>query len=71
MSDLAIQIGMIMLIVAPTLLIIGVPISVSMGLPAVIGMFLILKPEAVAITSAQRVFTGVNSFSLLAIPFLF
>lgn len=69
MSDLAIQIGMIMLIVAPTLLIIGVPISVSMGLPAVIGMFLILKPEAVAITSAQRVFTGVNSFSLLAIPF--
>lgn len=69
MSDLAIQIGMIMLIAAPALLIIGVPISVSMGLPAVIGMFLILKPEAVAITSAQRVFTGINSFSLLAIPF--
>lgn len=69
MSELAYQIGIIMLVVAPVLLIIGVPISVSMGLPAVIGMFLILKPEAVAITSAQRIFTGINSFSLLAIPF--
>jgi len=69
MSNLAFQIGIIMLVVAPMLLIFGVPISVSMGLPAVIGMFLILKPEAVAITSAQRIFTGINSFSLLAIPF--
>lgn len=69
MSELALSIGMIMLVMAPTLLTIGVPISISMGLPAVAGMFLILKPEAVAITSAQRVFTGINSFSLLAIPF--
>jgi len=68
-ADLAYQIGMIMLIVAPLLLIFGVPISISMGIPAVLGMFLILGPDKVAITSAQRVFTGINSFSLLAIPF--
>lgn len=69
MSSLAYEIGIIMLIMAPILLVLGVPISISMGMPAVIGMFLILGPNSVAITSAQRVFTGINSFSLLAIPF--
>ncbi|KQR12363.1 hypothetical protein ASF78_10495 [Cellulomonas sp. Leaf334] len=51
------------------LMIIGAPISISIGLPSAISMILVLGLENGATTSAQRMFTGVNSFALLAIPF--
>lgn len=65
----AADIGLIMLISIPILLAIGVPISISMGIGSVLAMATIFTFDRMAITAAQRVFTGVNSFSLLAIPF--
>ncbi|MGW6132405.1 TRAP transporter large permease [Cellulomonas sp. NPDC055163] len=51
------------------LMLIGAPISISIGLPSAVSMILVLGLENGASTSAQRMFHGVNSFALLAIPF--
>jgi len=51
------------------LMAIGAPISISIGLPSAISMIVVLGVENGALTSAQRMFNGVNSFALLAIPF--
>jgi tripartite ATP-independent transporter DctM subunit len=51
------------------LMAIGAPISISIGLPSAISMIMVLGLENGALTSAQRMFNGVNSFALLAIPF--
>ena len=67
--DIALQAGLIMLVAVPILLIIGVPISIGIGLSSTMAMALILPFENAMITSAQRLFIGTNSFSLLAIPF--
>ena len=69
MSHFAADVGLIMLISIPLLLVIGVPISVSMGVGSVLAMLTVFNFDRVAITAAQRTFTGINSFSLLAIPF--
>ncbi|MBB6214389.1 tripartite ATP-independent transporter DctM subunit [Anaerosolibacter carboniphilus] len=61
--------GLIMLIAVPVLLMVGVPISVSIGLGSTLAMVSILPFGNAMITASQRVFTGMNSFSLLAIPF--
>lgn len=65
----AAEIGLIMLISIPILLAIGVPISISMGIGSVLAMGTIFTMDRMAITAAQRAFAGINSFSLLAIPF--
>ncbi|MFH5834895.1 TRAP transporter large permease [Proteiniclasticum sp. C24MP] len=67
--DIALQAGLIMLVAVPILLIIGVPISIGIGLSSTLAMALILPFENAMVTSAQRLFIGTNSFSLLAIPF--
>ena len=67
--DLAIQVGMIIFITLAIFLVLGVPISISIGLSSTMAMLLILPFDGAMITSAQRVFIGTNSFSLLAIPF--
>ncbi|MFA9396998.1 MAG: TRAP transporter large permease [Clostridiaceae bacterium] len=69
MVNFAFQVGIIILISCVVLLLLGVPISISMGAGAVLAIFVVLSPDKVAITSAQRIYTGINSFSLLAIPF--
>lgn len=51
------------------LLAVGAPVSMSIGLPSAVSMVLVLGFENGAITSAQRMFSGIDSFSLLAIPF--
>lgn len=67
--DLAAQSGFIMLVLVPVFLLIGVPISVGIGMASTCAMISIMPFENALMTSAQRVFTGINSFSLLAIPF--
>ena len=69
MSHIAADVGLIMLISIPLLLVIGVPISISMGVGSVLAMVSVFSLDRVAITAAGRTFTGINSFSLLAIPF--
>ncbi|WP_456279503.1 TRAP transporter large permease [Bacillus sp. AK128] len=51
------------------LLVIGTPISISVGVASVLAMFAIVGFDNGLLTSAQRMFTGMNSFTLLAIPF--
>ncbi|MHA4988180.1 TRAP transporter large permease [Cetobacterium somerae] len=67
--NLALQTGLIMFMSLPILLVIGVPISVSIGFASTLSMLTILPFEGSMVTSAQRLFIGTNSFSLVAIPF--
>ena len=61
--------GLILFIGVALYLIVGAPISISVGIASVLAMFSILGFENALQTSAQRMFTGMNSFTLLAIPF--
>lgn len=51
------------------LLALGVPIAFSIGIATVVTMLTGMQPAPALTTSAQRMATGLNSFSLLAIPF--
>lgn len=51
------------------LMVLGAPVSIAIGLPSAVSLVLLLGLENGAATSAQRMFQGVNSFALLAIPF--
>lgn len=61
--------GLILLAGVAFFLIIGAPISISVGIASMLAMFSMLDPANALQTSAQRMFTGMNSFTLLAIPF--
>lgn len=50
-------------------LVIGTPISVSIGISSFAAMLSILPYQGAIVTSAQRIFVGLDSFALLAIPF--
>ena len=67
--DAAVQVALILLVVVGFLLIIGTPISISIGVGSVMAMMSIIDLDKSMLTSSQRIFTGINSFSLLAIPF--
>ncbi|MGO1768378.1 MAG: TRAP transporter large permease [Microbacterium sp.] len=51
------------------LLAVGAPVSISIALPSALCMLLIVGFDNGAITSAQQMFGGADSFALLAIPF--
>lgn len=69
MTEYAFQVGIILMILIPILLLIGTPISISMGIGAVAACFVVLPSSKLSVTAAQRIYAGMNSFSLLAIPF--
>ena len=50
-------------------LVIGAPISISVGISSFAAMLSILPTQGAMVTSAQRLFVGLDSFALLAIPF--
>lgn len=51
------------------MLLMGTPIAVSLGVSSILAILPILNREAAVITGAQRIFSGISIFSLLAIPF--
>ena len=67
--SLALTTGLLLLVVFAVLLIVGVPIAVTIGISSVIGVLAAIPWENAVFTASQRIFTGINSFSLLAIPF--
>ncbi|WP_046176291.1 TRAP transporter large permease [Domibacillus indicus] len=67
--DPALLAALILFLGVAVLLIIGAPISVSVGFASVLAVFSILDFDNGLLTAAQRMFTGMNSFALLAIPF--
>ncbi|QEJ99752.1 TRAP transporter large permease [Treponema phagedenis] len=61
--------GILMIVVLAILLINGVPIGVTIGIASIAGILPTLNFEAAVVTSAQRIFSGISVFTLLAIPF--
>ena len=59
---------MYLLVLTPILLFLGVPIGTSICLGSVLSMFSILGPNA-PLNAATKIFSGINNFTLLAIPF--
>ncbi len=67
--SVAAQVAVVMAVLLVVLLVMGVPIGVSIGLSSAISMICMLPGDIAFATSAQRLFAGTNSFSLVAIPF--
>lgn len=67
--SLAIKTALIMVVLLVTMLAMGVSISVAVGLSSAVAMLCMLPAQVSFATSAQRLFAGANSFSLIAIPF--
>ena len=67
--SVAVTTGLILLIACPILLLIGVPIAISVAVSSVLAIVSNLHIDSSLITSVQRIFTGMDSFSLLAVPF--
>lgn len=67
--SVALQVALVMVILLVIFLALGVPIGVSIGLSSAISMICMLPGYIAFTTSAQRLFAGSNSFSLIAIPF--
>lgn len=67
--SIAVQVALVMVVLLVAMLAAGVPIGVSIGLASAISMICMLPPDIAFATSAQRIFAGSNSFSLIAIPF--
>ena len=61
--------GLILIIGIVVLLFIGVPVAVAVGTSSFVALAYVIGPEAASFVGAQRLFTGINSFTLLAIPF--
>lgn len=67
--DMALTASLVMFVGAIVLLIIGAPIAISVGAASFAAMTVILPFQGAMTTSAQRMFVGLDSFALLAIPF--
>ncbi len=67
--SIAVQVAIIMVVLLVVMLAMGVPIGVSIGLSSAVSMIAMLPGHVAFATSAQRLFAGSNSFSLIAIPF--
>lgn len=66
---MVVQASLILFGVFILMLVSGVPISVGIGLASIVTALFSFEPEVFAITAAQRSFSGIDSFSLLALPF--
>ena len=65
----AVTTGIILLVACPILLLVGIPIAISIAVASVLAVLAALPIDSSLITSVQRIFTGMDSFSLLAVPF--
>ena len=55
--------------IVAVLMAIGVSVSISIGLPSAVCAVILMGMERGVFTSAQKIFNGIDSFPLLAIPF--
>lgn len=61
--------GLIILVALVILLLAGVPIAISLGISSLLAILPTLNFGASVLTGAQRVFSGISVFTLIAIPF--
>lgn len=67
--DAAIFCGLIILVLLLIMLLAGVPIALAIGVSSVCAILPIIDLDIALLTGAQRIFSGISVFSLLAIPF--
>jgi tripartite ATP-independent transporter DctM subunit len=67
--DAAILAAIIMVVSIVIMLAIGVPIAISIGLGSTLAMLAFLSFNNAMMTGTQKMFSGANSFPLMAIPF--
>ena len=67
--SIAIVSGIIILILLVIMLVAGVPIAVALGVSSVCAILPVMDIDVAVLTGAQRIFSGISVFSLLAIPF--
>lgn len=67
--SIAVQVALVMVTILVILLVMGAPIGVAIGLSSAVSMICMIPAGISFSTSAQRIFAGSNSFSLIAIPF--
>lgn len=67
--SIAIVCGLIILGVLVVLLLAGIPIAVALGISSICAILPIMDTSVAVLTGAQRIFSGISIFSLLAIPF--
>ena len=65
--NIALVSGLIILILLVIMLVAGVPIAVALGISSVVAILPIMDLEVAVVTGAQRIFSGISMFSLLAI----
>ena len=66
---MAIQSLLIIVGVLAVLLVLGVPISYSIGISSLVAILRTVPLDVSVVTGAQRIFVGMSKFSLTAIPF--
>ena len=64
---MAIQSLLIILVVLAVLLILGVPISYSIGISSLAAILQVVPMDVSVLTASQRIFVGMSKFSLTAI----
>ncbi|WP_434922499.1 TRAP transporter large permease [Glutamicibacter sp. PAEs-4] len=67
--DAALIAGIVLVLGIAVLLLLRVPIAVAVGFSAFAAVAAVIGMEKASFVAAQRLFTGINSFALLAIPF--
>jgi tripartite ATP-independent transporter DctM subunit len=67
--NIALLSGLIIAIVLILLLSAGIPISIALGISSLLAILPTLNFEAAVLTAAQRTFSGISVFTLIAIPF--
>lgn len=66
---MALTTGIILIIVFFVLLLLGIPIAISMAISSVAAMFTIFPFDISIVNGTQKMFTGLDSFTMLALPF--
>lgn len=61
--------GLIIFVLLVIMLLAGVPVAVALAVSSICAILPILNTGAAVLTGAQRIFSGISVFSLLAIPF--
>ena len=61
--------GLIIAVALSILLLGGIPISVALGIASLLAILPTLNFHAAVLTAAQRIFSGISVFTLIAIPF--
>lgn len=61
--------GIIILLVLIVMLLAGVPIAIGLAVSSICAILPVLEFEPAVLTGAQRIFSGISVFNLIAIPF--